>query len=78
MPAPRRKHELVTSGMYSYVRHPMYAGLLMVGFGLAAITRNECRLALTVLLWVVLEQKVSNSSTAMHCNNTSHMSCCRA
>lgn len=41
-----------------YVRHPMYSGLIMAGIGLAAITRNECRLALTALLWVVLEQKV--------------------
>ena len=37
----------------------MYGGLLMAALGLAAITRNECRLALTGLLWLVLEQKVS-------------------
>jgi hypothetical protein len=37
----------------------MYGGLLMAALGLAAITRNECRLALSGLLWLVLEQKVS-------------------
>jgi hypothetical protein len=36
----------------------MYAGLLMAGFGVSIITRNECRLALTALLWLVLERKV--------------------
>lgn len=59
LPAPRQKHELVTSGMYNYVRHPLYAGLLMIAFGLAIITRNETRLAMAALLWVILEKKVS-------------------
>jgi protein-S-isoprenylcysteine O-methyltransferase Ste14 len=58
LPQPRKQHKLVTSGMYSYVRHPMYAGLLMASLGLSAITNNECRLALSFLLWWVLEQKV--------------------
>lgn len=44
--------------MYSYVRHPLYAGLLMGAFGLAVITRNETRLAMAALLWAVLEKKV--------------------
>ncbi len=46
------------TGMYSYVRHPMYAGLLLTSLGLAAITRNETRLALAVGLWFILEKKV--------------------
>jgi protein-S-isoprenylcysteine O-methyltransferase Ste14 len=41
-----------------YLRHPMYGGLLMASFGLAIVTRNETRMALAALLWVVLEQKV--------------------
>lgn len=36
-----------------YMRHPMYSGLLMSSFGLAAVTHNECRLALVALLWLV-------------------------
>jgi len=41
-----------------YVRHPMYGGLLCAGLGLAIVSRNECRLALTALLWLVLDRKV--------------------
>jgi hypothetical protein len=37
----------------------MYGGLLMAAYGLAVITRSETRLAMAVLLWVVLEKKVS-------------------
>lgn len=59
MPQPRQKHTLVTTGMYSYVRHPMYAGLLLTAFGLAAVTRNETRLALALGLWFILEKKTA-------------------
>jgi len=65
LPAPRKVHKLITTGMYTYVRHPMYGGLLMAALGLAAITRNECRLALTGLLWLVLEQKVQFEEKAL-------------
>lgn len=56
--APRKKHKLVTTGMYSYVRHPLYSGLLLAAFGLAAITAHETRLVLALLLWCILEQKI--------------------
>ncbi|KAF5834808.1 hypothetical protein DUNSADRAFT_8392 [Dunaliella salina] len=59
MPQPREKHQLVTTGVYSYVRHPMYAGLLLAAIGLADLTHSETRLALAVGLWLVLEKKVA-------------------
>lgn len=31
----RQDHELVTSGPYAYVRHPIYAGLMLAGIGSA-------------------------------------------
>lgn len=65
LPQPRRRHLLVTKGMYSYVRHPIYAGLLLVCFGWAAISGCEGRLALSCLLWWVLEKKVSAEESAL-------------
>lgn len=41
----RQDHELVTSGPYAYVRHPIYSGLMLAVFGSA--------LALT-LIWLLL------------------------
>ncbi|KAJ9531797.1 hypothetical protein QJQ45_021950 [Haematococcus lacustris] len=57
MPVPRARHTLVTSGMYAFVRHPMYAGLLMFCMGLTILTRSETRILLVLLLWWILEQK---------------------
>mmetsp|Transcript_12694 Transcript_12694/g.27501 ORF Transcript_12694/g.27501 Transcript_12694/m.27501 type:complete len:304 (+) Transcript_12694:94-1005(+) len=65
MPTPRKTHTLVTSGMYSYVRHPMYGGSLLAALGLAAVTRSEPRLALAALLWYILEQKVKYEERAL-------------
>lgn len=58
LPAPRSEHDLVTTGVYGYVRHPMYGGLILAGLGLAATTHDEGRLLLVALLWWTLEQKV--------------------
>ena len=43
---------------YSYIRHPMYAGLLAFAFGLAAFTGDEARAALAAALAVILSLKV--------------------
>ncbi len=37
----------------------MYGGILLAGFGLAVLTRNETRLAILALLWWILENKVN-------------------
>ena len=33
----KEKHELVTCGLYAYIRHPIYAALLMMFFGSAVV-----------------------------------------
>lgn len=47
------------------MRHPMYGGLLLSCFGLAAVTHSESRLALSALLWLVLEAKVGWEEKAL-------------
>ncbi|HEU5114450.1 MAG TPA: isoprenylcysteine carboxylmethyltransferase family protein [Candidatus Paceibacterota bacterium] len=34
-PAVKEHHELVTSGPYAYVRHPIYSGIILLAFGAA-------------------------------------------
>jgi protein-S-isoprenylcysteine O-methyltransferase Ste14 len=36
-PAVKEHHELVTTGPYAYVRHPIYTGILLAAFGSALI-----------------------------------------
>ena len=48
---------LIDEGIYNYVRHPMYAGLLMGMTGLSILTDSTTRLLLTFALYLVLEAK---------------------
>jgi protein-S-isoprenylcysteine O-methyltransferase Ste14 len=47
-------HELVTHGPYAIVRHPMYAGLLMLGMGLGVAYNSALTLGLALVFVVPL------------------------
>lgn len=58
-PYPRPSSKgIVTDGLYQYVRHPMYGGLLLICIGIGAITHSEARILLTLVLWWAMEKKV--------------------
>jgi len=48
---------LKTQGIYAQMRHPMYAGLLCIMFGLSILTNSADRLLLTILLGYLVEVK---------------------
>lgn len=66
-PAPRREedHDLITDGIYSYSRHPMYGGLLLLAFGLTAATGSDLRFATSFALYFVLSKKVELEEAAL-------------
>lgn len=63
--APRKNNELVRTGMYQYMRHPLYAGLILLSFGLAAVTYSETRLVLALLLQMILTYKARKEEEGM-------------
>jgi protein-S-isoprenylcysteine O-methyltransferase Ste14 len=50
----KQDHELITSGPYSTVRHPIYTGLLLAFVG-SALARSELRgiLAVVLVFWAL-------------------------
>lgn len=56
-PQPRVNGQLVTRGIYKYMRHPLYSGVLLVALGWALGTAHSLRLLLVVFLWGILEMK---------------------
>lgn len=57
-PAPVPDGELQTDGLYEYVRHPMYSGLLLASAGWAVSTGSPARLALTVAFGAFIAKKI--------------------
>jgi hypothetical protein len=51
---PRKNNKIVKTGLYQYMRHPLYTGLIMLAFGLSAVFGDESRLMLACLLAFVL------------------------
>ena len=50
LPRPRDGAELVETGAYAYVRHPMYTGLILAGFGWAILQASIVAVALALVL----------------------------
>jgi protein-S-isoprenylcysteine O-methyltransferase len=45
-------HELVATGPYRWLRHPNYAGLLLVAFGTAMMVWSPLAVGVTLALWL--------------------------
>jgi len=60
MPSPRTGAELLTSGLYRRVRHPVYSGLLLWAFGMAISAASILHFVLFGLLWIFLTAKAAH------------------
>jgi protein-S-isoprenylcysteine O-methyltransferase Ste14 len=61
----KRGHELITSGPYAFVRHPIYTGLLLAFLG-SALARDEWRGVLALaLVALALWRKLRNEERWM-------------
>jgi protein-S-isoprenylcysteine O-methyltransferase Ste14 len=57
MPRPRADGRLVESGIYSRLRHPIYAGLMLASLGWSALTQSLEAFAAALLLAAFLDAK---------------------
>jgi protein-S-isoprenylcysteine O-methyltransferase Ste14 len=56
------KGQLVTTGIFSYIRHPHYTSLIFVGLGLALFIYSIFALvisniAITIIIWSILDEE---------------------
>lgn len=55
------EHELVTTGIYSYLRHPSYFGFFWWGLGTQMVLGNlVCFLAYTFILWSFFSSRIQS------------------
>ncbi len=56
-PSPKKNGQLVQNGVYSLVRHPIYLGILIAGFGYSLFSGSLYRLMVTGCLFVLFHFK---------------------
>jgi protein-S-isoprenylcysteine O-methyltransferase Ste14 len=56
-PEPRPDGELVTGGIYAFIRHPLYASLILLGFAWALLWRSWPVLGLALVQAIFLDAK---------------------
>lgn len=52
-PSPKQNSNLVSTGLYKYIRHPIYTGIIIAGLGFSVYTSSAYRLAVTLLLLIL-------------------------
>ena len=57
LPHPRPDADLVETGVYALVRHPIYGGLILGALGWGLLTASPVALAWTLVLWGFFELK---------------------
>lgn len=63
-PAVKEDHELVTSGPYRFVRHPIYAGVLLAVTG-AALTGSLFAVGILILFFVMVLRRIGKEEAIM-------------
>lgn len=71
IPAPKRSSDLISHGIYKYVRHPIYSGIVISMLGYALFSGSGFRLIVTVCLLIVFYFKSSyEESMLLKCYET--------
>ena len=56
-PSPKSNSQLVTAGLYKYIRHPIYTGIILLTAGYGTYSENTLRLLVTVALLILFSYK---------------------
>ena len=57
VPIPKDEGKLSTTGLYRYVRHPMYSSVLLFAFGIAVNSGSVIKYLLAVALYILFYAK---------------------
>ena len=58
--AVQADHTLYTGGLYSFIRHPSYLGILLMDLGFAGVFRSTMALALMPLVFVMFSRRMDH------------------
>jgi protein-S-isoprenylcysteine O-methyltransferase Ste14 len=62
----QKNHQLVTTGLYQYIRHPRYLGVIFVAIGLSLLFRSWIGLIVSIPLLVVLLSRIKDEEAVLY------------
>lgn len=65
VPELKKQHSLVTSGIYSYIRHPIYTGMLCMGFGTLLVYPVVQAAAFCLILLIMFLSRIPREERLM-------------
>lgn len=57
LPTPKSSGELVIGGVYKYIRHPIYSGIIIAAFGISLYSYSIPRFIITAVLYFFFRYK---------------------
>jgi len=64
-PTPKASGTLIQTGLYRYVRHPIYSGIIVMAIGFGVFQESAWKLALGVMLWILFYFKSRYEETLL-------------
>jgi len=58
-PSPKSNSELIQTGLYKYIRHPIYTGILLTVFGYGFYTNSFFKIIISLLILILFYFKSS-------------------
>ncbi|MBW1294208.1 DUF1295 domain-containing protein [Aquimarina litoralis] len=52
-PTPKKDAKLIKTGLYKFIRHPIYTGILLIAFGYAFYTHSIFKFFITIGLYIL-------------------------
>lgn len=65
LPHPKKNAELVQTGAYALVRHPIYSGIIFASFGWSVLAASSLMLFYGILLFLFFELKSKREETQL-------------
>lgn len=64
-PSPKASSTLITTGVYKYIRHPIYTGILFTTAGYGVYSANTLRLLVFITLLILFISKAAYEETML-------------
>ncbi len=59
-------HQLITKGVYRFIRHPRYLGVIALSIGVSCLFRSWIGLIATIIFLVILLYRIRDEEAVMH------------